>query len=153
MRTLLDTNVVSRLTPSPHAINQVAVGAVAALTQHGDEIVIVPQNLYEFWVVATRPLAQNGQGLSPSQVQAEVTRLKSLFTLLDDTPAIYPQWEHLVTQHQVLGKNAHDARLVAAMLVHGITRLLTFNPGDFQRFTGISVLTPHQVLAAAPPTP
>jgi predicted nucleic acid-binding protein len=30
-------------------------------------------------------------------------------------------------------------RLVAAMVVHGITQLLTFNKQDFQRFTNITV--------------
>jgi predicted nucleic acid-binding protein len=109
--------------------------------------------LYEFWVVATRPVAQNGLGLSASQAQAELTRLRGFCTLLDDTPAILPQWERLVAQHQVLGKNAHDARLVAAMLVHGVPRLLTFNAADFQRFSGITVMTPQQLLAPAPPTP
>jgi hypothetical protein len=41
-----------------------------------------------------------------------------------------------------LGKNAHDARLVAAMRVHGLTHLLTFNAQDFRRYPGINVVTP-----------
>jgi hypothetical protein len=50
----------------------------------------------------------------------------------------------------VVGKNAHDARLVAAMNVHGLTQLLTFNNQDFQRYPGISVVTPDDVLKANP---
>jgi predicted nucleic acid-binding protein len=151
MRILLDTNVLTRLA-SPHsALHQEALDAVAALRRQGDELVIVPQNLYEFWVVCTRPVAQNGVGLSPARVQTELAGAKSLYSLLDDNPAILPQWEQLVARHQVIGKNAHDARLVAAMLVHGIGRLLTFNAGDFQRFSGITVLTPQQELAPPPP--
>ncbi len=57
------------------------------------------------------------------------------------------------SQYQVSGKNAHDARLVAAMMVHGISRILTFNVGDFMRYAGIAVLDPQQVLASRPPTP
>ena len=53
---------------------------------------------------------------------------------------------------RVIGKNAHDARLVAAMRVHGVTHLLTFNDQDFARYTGITVLTPAAVFAP-PPTP
>jgi predicted nucleic acid-binding protein len=52
--------------------------------------------------------------------------------------------------HQITGKNAHDARIVAAMSVHGIDRLLTFNKPDFQRYHGIRVVSPHDVLG--PPT-
>jgi predicted nucleic acid-binding protein len=42
----------------------------------------------------------------------------------------------------VRGKNAHDARLVAAMLVHGLTHVLTFNGKDFARFGEIAVIPP-----------
>jgi predicted nucleic acid-binding protein len=31
----------------------------------------------------------------------------------------------------------HDANIVATMHVHDVRRLLTFNTGDFRRFTGI----------------
>jgi hypothetical protein len=50
------------------------------------------------------------------------------------------------------GKSAHDARLIAAMTVNGITRLLPFNASNFQRFAGIAVLTPADILAL-PATP
>jgi predicted nucleic acid-binding protein len=115
----------------------------------------VPQSLYEFWVVCTRPTAANGLGKSVAEATADLAKLKGLFPLLHDTPALYPAWEQLVTATAVVGKKAHDARLVAAMRVHGLTHLLTFNDQDFRRFGGITVLTPAAVLAAAtpPPTP
>jgi len=128
-----------------------ALGATSALRSQGYTLCVVPQNLYEFWAVCTRPLANNGLGKTAAEAAAELAKVKSLFTLLDDTPAILPAWEQLVTTYAVLGKNAHDARLVAAMLVHGVTHLLTFNDADFHRFTGITVLTPTAVLASVPP--
>ena len=36
------------------------------------------------------------------------------------------------------GKEAHDARIVAAMLAHRVSNLLTFNMGDFKRYTQIT---------------
>jgi predicted nucleic acid-binding protein len=77
----------------------------------------------------------------------ELTRLKSLFPLLPDTPAIYPAWERLVVQYQVSGKSAHDARLVAAMQVHRLTGILTFDRTGFARYAGIEVLHPADVVA------
>jgi len=44
----------------------------------------------------------------------------------------------------VTGKRAHDARLVAAMLRHRISQLLTINATDFTRYTGIAVVEPQQ---------
>jgi hypothetical protein len=36
------------------------------------------------------------------------------------------------------------------MQVHGIDQLLTFNVGDFQRYTAITVLDPAAVLTSSP---
>jgi hypothetical protein len=82
---------------------------------------IVAQNLIELWVVATRPLRENGLGMTPVEAALELARIKGMFLFLPETPAIYPVWEALVTRHEVSGKPAHDARLVAAMQVHGLT--------------------------------
>jgi predicted nucleic acid-binding protein len=70
-------------------------------------------------------------------------RLKSMFPLLPDTPAIYPVWESLVIQYQVSGKPAHDARLIAAMQVHGLTSILTFDKSGFSRYAGVEVVDPR----------
>jgi predicted nucleic acid-binding protein len=142
----LDTNILARIAQVGHAQHVVATDAVKALVLRGDTPCVLPQVLYEFWVVATRPAAANGLGLSVTEAGTELSRIKSLFPLLPDTPDIYPEWEHLVTAHQVTGKNAHDARIVAAMSVHGLTHLLTFNPGDFGRYPGITALEPASVL-------
>ncbi len=106
MRILLDTNVLLRMVQPSHAMHQLVFDAVAVLRQRGDEFVIVPQSLYEMWVVCTRPVAQNGVGLSAAEAQAELAQAKSLCPLLDDLPGMCARWEQLVTHHQVLGKGA-----------------------------------------------
>jgi predicted nucleic acid-binding protein len=136
-----------------HPHYRAALDATDALGLQGDSLWVVPQVLYEFWAVATRPVAANGLGLSAARAQAELVRLKALFPLLHDTPAIYPEWETLVVRHTITGKNSHDARLVAAMGVHGITHLLTFNTVDFAHYQGITTLDPLGVAPPAPPTP
>lgn len=152
MSTLLDTNLLTRLVNPAQPMHQVAVDALAALRLQNEPLHIVPQNLYEFWVVATRPATHNGLGLTPTHADAEIARFTTWFTLLSDDPSILQQWRQLVVQHQVLGKSAHDARLVAAMLVRGLDRLLTFNKSDFSRYQQITVLSPQDVVGA-PPTP
>jgi predicted nucleic acid-binding protein len=153
MNVLLDTNILGRMAEVGHPQHRAAVDATDVLVRRGDIPCLVPQVLYEFWVVATRPLQANGLGLTVGQAAAELTRLKSLFPLQPDSPAVYPEWERLVTAHQVAGKNAHDARLVAAMVCHGITHLLTFNIQDFVRYPGITALDPTTIPVPSPPTP
>jgi predicted nucleic acid-binding protein len=92
-------------------------------------------------------------GLSVAEAQAELARLKQILTLVHDTPLVLTQWEQLINQYQVVGKNGHDARLVAAMKVHGINQFLSFNTQDFARYQGITILSPFDVLQAPPSPP
>jgi predicted nucleic acid-binding protein len=146
---LLDTNLVARMTQPGVTFSQVAHDAVDALGKRGHSPCIVPQVLHELWVVATRPKVVNGLGFTAAQAESELIRLQTLFALFPDTPAILPEWQRLVVAHQVIGRNAHDARLVAAMAVHGLTHLLTFNHADFSRYSSITVLDPTEVARAS----
>jgi predicted nucleic acid-binding protein len=144
MSFLVDTNVLLRSIQSNHPMHEAAVYAIQSLLKQG-EISIVCQNLIEFWAVATRPVNANGLGLDVSTTTQELTQLKTFFTLQPDTPDIFFVWEKLVFKYQVVGKQVHDTRLVAAMIVHQITHLLTFNVNDFQRFSEIEVVDPRDI--------
>ena len=146
----VDTNIALRVSSPAHPMHHLALDAIRILGQQGERLCMMPQNLYEFWVAATRPMANNGLGLTITEVASELTRFRRWFTILDDLPAILPAWEQLVVLHQVMGKNAHDARLVAAMQVHGINRILTFNTPDFQRYPGITAISPYDLMAQSP---
>ena len=123
-----------------------AAGAVNSLLESDDdEVCLATQNLIEFWNVCTRPLERNGLGMTVEMTDAELTRLEGIFTVLPDSPAIYGQWRRLVRVHGVMGVKVHDARLVAAMLVHGVTHILTFNTDDFRRFSEITAVHPSEI--------
>lgn len=120
--------------------------AVNILLARDDELCVIAQNLIEFWSVATRPIANNGLRLTIDQAAQELTKLKYGFPVLPDTADILPQWEKLVVDHGVSGRQVYDARLVAAMSVHNLTHLLTFNTDDFKRFTTITAVNPQTIL-------
>jgi predicted nucleic acid-binding protein len=142
---LVDTNVLLRLAQPNHGQYRAAIDGVARARVTGEALYVTPQNLAEFWAVATRPVgAPNGLGLSTAAAAAEIATIERLFRLASDDPAIYPTWKALVITHRVLGVKVYDARLVAAMLVHGIARILTFNVADFSRY-GVAVLHPAAV--------
>jgi predicted nucleic acid-binding protein len=118
--TLVDTNILTRSAQPIHPQNAPAIAAVARLRASGERLYIVPQNLYEFWAVATRRPSENGLGLATPQVRARIAEMKELFVLLRDERGVLAEWERLVSAHDVKGKSAHDARLVAAMRRHGL---------------------------------
>ena len=115
MRFLFDTNVLLRSAELAHAHFQVSIDAIDVLRSRGHERIPVPQILYEYWSIATRPVANNGLGLSPAEAAAELTALGRLFRLLKDERGVYSAWNELVVAHAVRGKQAHDARLAAAL--------------------------------------
>ena len=71
-----------------------------------------------------------------------MARIVRTFPVLLETPDIHREWQRLVVTHRVFGKKAHDTRLVAAMLVHGVEEIVTFNGDDFRRYSSIKVLHP-----------
>jgi len=128
-----------------HALHPISVRAIEHSLGEGVDLEVVAQNLVELWVVATRPVEQNGLGATPAEVAAELARLKSMFILLPDSAAVYAVWERLVIENNVSGKLAHDARIVAAMQVHGVTSILTFDRSGFSRYRGIEVVRPQDI--------
>jgi predicted nucleic acid-binding protein len=148
MSVLADTNILLRLVQPEHAHSAIAVEALSKLRAAGEVVFVVPQNLYEFWVVATRPAAENGLGWTASQADSELTKLATIFPIQNDTAAILAQWRQLIVKHQVIGKSAHDARLVAAMIAHKLSKILSFNFHDFQRYDEITALSPETVVSA-----
>lgn len=149
MRVLLDTNILARMAQPGHPHHASALTAVDTLRRRGDELFLVPQVLYEFWVICTRPIEQNGLGLQVPLVTDKHEQAKALFMVLPDNDSIFPAWERLVRQLEVKGKSAHDARLVAAMETHRIDSALTFNAADFSRYPGLTIIDPLNV----PPVP
>jgi len=121
--------------------------AIATLLEQQHVCVLISQVLIELWVVATRPVEVNGLGWSVAKTTDEMAQLLDEFPLLDDKAEIFAIWQQLVATQNIVGKRAHDARIVAAMLTHGVTHLLTFNTQDFIQVPGITVAAPQSVIA------
>jgi len=146
MSVLVDTNVLLRRAQPDHPSHAIAVESVARLLAAGEPVYVTSQNIAEFWNVATRPAANNGLGFSIAITLGEVGNIEQALTLLPESPATYAEWKRLVVEHSVLGTKVHDTRLVAAMNVHGVKRILTFNTGDFARFA-VEAIDPAALLA------
>ena len=146
MSYLIDTNILLRSSEPNHPMFGTATSAVSLLLKDGKQLYIMPQNLIEFWNVCTRPQDRNGLGYSTSKTYSEIQSIKSLFSLLSQTSTIYTEWEKLVNNYQVKGVNVHDTYLVAAMLVHNLTHIVTFNVNDFRRYQEITAVNPQDII-------
>ncbi len=149
MAFLLDTSILARLANRADALYGIADAAVAKLFLGKETLHITPQNLIEFRNVATRPKAVNGLGLSVSEAESKAAIFEGSFLLLAETAGIFPTWKGLVSALGVIGKQVHDARLVAVCHVHKVTHLLTFNTNHFTALAtfgpGLVIVDPAKV--------
>jgi len=145
---LADTNILLRLvqpdSPEYGTIRQ----CTDRLWARGADVFYTSQNLAEFWNVCTRPADRNGFGFSVAETDERATLIEEKFSFAADNEATHQEWRKIVVAAGVSGIQVHDARMVAAMRVHGIANLLTLNAKDFHRFSGITVLSPDEVLAS-----
>lgn len=146
MRCLLDSNILLRLSQPADPFHVAVRRALLRLRQQGAELVVVPQNLAEFWNVSTRPAAaRGGYGQSIAETDRQLGLLLRRFTLLEELPGTTRRWRRLLVTQGILGVAVHDARLVAAMQAHQVTHILTLNDKDFARYSGIVALNPQNV--------
>jgi predicted nucleic acid-binding protein len=141
---LLDTNLLGRMTDKADPHYSAAHGAVRKLRKTGEQLVLVPQNRYEFRAIATRAKKHNGMEMPPELAKLWIGYFRRLCTVLPDRPELSDVWLELVHTTKILGFKAHDARLVAAMKTYGIGQILSFNASDFAPFS-VTVLDPQSL--------
>ena len=142
---VVDANIMLRLLEPGHPHCQAALNAIAQLTTSAAEtFCTLPHCLHEVYHVLTRE--KNGHGKTPAQAVKELTGLLSLFPPQTDAPQFLTTWLNLVAKHNVAGRLAYDAKIVASMIDLQIPTLLSFNDEDFKRFTEVTTLNPFDVL-------
>jgi predicted nucleic acid-binding protein len=144
---LIDSNILIRWVQPSDPDYSVVRSALDALARQGAVLCYTSQNLAEFWNTCTRPVDRNGYGLSPQEADRRARLFEARLRLLPESLVVHQEWRRVLVAHGVSGIQVYDARLVAAMLVHRIRQILTFNAKDFARFTDVEARLPKDVIA------
>ncbi|MEX0974750.1 MAG: type II toxin-antitoxin system VapC family toxin [Bacillota bacterium] len=123
--------------PSRNLIDGVAAGRVSAC--------IFPQNLLEFYAVATNPRRVQ-RPLSVTEALKEMTALRSILQVVSPRESALDILEGLVATSETTQADVFDAFIAAQMQDAGIHTLCTYNTGDFETFL-IELRTPEELLA------
>lgn len=91
----------------------------------------------EYLVVATRPLENNGFGLSSNDALSNLESFRTCIQILNESEAVARKLHQLVVDYNLKGKRIHDANIVATMRENGLTVLKTYNQGDYSTFKDI----------------
>ena len=101
-----------------------------------------------------RPVKNNGLGLPLVAAEAKAANFEAMLPLLPDTPEIFPKWKAIVESLGIIGKQVHDARLVAVCHVHDVKNLLTFNAAHFAALTkfapALTIIDPADICQRLP---
>jgi predicted nucleic acid-binding protein len=144
-RVFVDTNILLRVVLSEMSQHAQADALLKRVISEGAELWISGQVIREFVVQATHPRTLNVP-LTIRQAVYEVLAFDGLFHIADETSAVRSQLLELLLEYPTLGKQVHDANLVATMLVYGIDTLLTMNVADLKRFADkITLLSPLDI--------
>jgi len=137
----IDTNVLvyAAIKTSPFHLN-----AQQILDQHsssGANLWISRQVIREY--MATLSRGQNFSNPVPAiQLAIDVQKFTQLFSIADDNNQVTKNLLSLTQNHSVIGKQIHDANIVATMLACNITNLITHDVSDFTRFSSLITIIP-----------
>jgi predicted nucleic acid-binding protein len=133
-RVMLDTNVLLAATDEGRAEHNDALTIINDWAAGHTDVCTSGQILREYLSVATRPAEKNGLGLNLPDALGNVRAIRERTTLLTEDSKVADRLFGLLGDVQCLGKQVHDANLVATMLIHGIDTVVTMNLEDFTRF-------------------
>lgn len=133
---LVDTNVLLSATAPFRPLHKAALTVLNDWPNQGVILAVTSQVLREYLVVATRPAEVNGLGLGVDDALSNVAAFRSRMRLLTDSEPTWDRLRSLIAAHGCMGKQIHDANVVATALTSGVVRLVTANTGDFARFSG-----------------
>ena len=144
----LDTNILLAACDLARTTHLDCLRVITETGASGRHPVTSLQVFREFMVVATRPLENNGLGLTSLEAIENIKEFRHFCAVLEPQPAEWQHLERLVATLELKGKRIHDANIAATMLSSGIEWLTTDNPTDFNGIDEIKLLTSKQCAAS-----
>lgn len=141
-KAFVDTNVLLRAMIPQMAHNQPCELLIQRMWEDNVDLWISRQVVREYLVQVTHPNSFS-PALTFQQIQSQINQIKTLFRVADETEQTTSQLLQLLQDYPTVGKQIHDANIVATMLVYGIDTLLTINLDNLKRFASkITLISP-----------
>lgn len=131
---VVDTNVLLAATDTSRVAH---VAATDFLNDDERRLAVTPQIVREYLAVATRPVEVNGFGLAAEDAVANVEQLLADMELLTEDAGTTHRLVDLVAQGSAVGKQVHDANVVAVALAHRAGTIVTGDTRHFSRFADL----------------
>lgn len=131
---VVDTNVLLAATDRSRAAH---ASATAFLNDDERRLALTPQIVREYLAVTTRPVEANGFGLPGEDAVANVEQLLDDMEVLSEDVSTTRRLMDLIRERSAMGKQVHDANVVAVALAHQASAIVTDNARHFSRFADL----------------
>ncbi|HAN78893.1 MAG TPA: VapC toxin family PIN domain ribonuclease [Bacteroidales bacterium] len=135
-RVFIDTNILIYANYSDSVLKDQARSKIIWYLQNDYELWISRQVIREFLVYITRFNFEN-EKLSSTELLNSVFNNLDQYNIAEDSNITTQKLRYLIEKYELSGKKIHDANIVATMQEYNITKLLTHNIKDFERFINI----------------
>ena len=141
-KAFVDTNVLLRAIHHTLPNHLEANALIYQMWDNDVELWISRQVIREYLVQVTHPNTFRVPE-TLADIMEDIANIRSLFRIADETHETTEQLLKLLQKYPTVGKQVHDANIVATMLVNGIDTLLTINVADMKRFSAeITIISP-----------
>lgn len=142
---VVDTNVLLAATDRSRTAHE---AATRLLNEDERRLALTPQIVREYLAVATRPAEDNGFGLAAGDAVTNVKQFLDDMDLLSEDGVSTAGLIDLIAGATALGKQVHDANVVAVALAHNARTIVTDNTRHFCRFDQLIAIEGLPVPAA-----
>lgn len=130
----LDPNIFVSWVTESSEFHDNAVDTVRKLRDSGSGRFISVQVLHEFFSTSTWLSALSLEEVQKSAI-GSMKLFRRAFAVLPESSEVGQILIELLEQTKTSSKQIHDANIVATMISHDVTDILTNNPGNFEHFS------------------
>jgi predicted nucleic acid-binding protein len=141
IKAFVDTNVLLRMMHNTLSLHKEAKSLIEDMWENDVELWINRQVIREYLVQVTHPRTF-AYALPIQQIMNQVATIQALFQIADENSLVTEHLLTLLSTYPTLGKQIHDANIIATMQTYRIDTLLTANISDMRRFSDTIKIIP-----------
>lgn len=139
-RVFVDTNVLLEATDEGRRLHARAQGLFRDAFDDGVDLFLGTQVIREYLVVATRPIENNGLGMTTELALDNIKRFQEKASMLAETlqaGEVFVKW---AGRYGIRGKRLHDLQILATASVAGMHALVTANERDYPESAPLTII-------------
>jgi predicted nucleic acid-binding protein len=139
-KVLVDTNVLLEATDEGRRFHGRALNLFRTAYDDGVDLYLGTQVIREYLVVATRPIENNGLGMTTHTALDNIKRFRRRCSLVAETVQAGELFMEWAEKYETRGKKLHDLQILATASVAGMHALITANEKDYPKSSPIMIV-------------